>query len=88
MKKLASLFLALALCLSLSIPASASIHDFYIYDADGETIAPNDVPGLSFTDGGAVLNGVNGIDLTLGSSPTIILAPGSKNTLLRLMGCY
>ena len=46
MKKLASLFLALALCLSLSIPASASIHDFYIYDADGETIAPNDVPGL------------------------------------------
>nr|WP_325219478.1 CAP domain-containing protein [uncultured Oscillibacter sp.] len=86
MKKLASLFLALALCLSLSIPASASIHDFYIYDADGETIAPNDVPGLSFTDGGAVLNGVNGIDLTLGSSPTIILAPGSKNTLLRLIG--
>lgn len=86
MKKLASLFLALALCLSLTVPASASIHDFYIYDADGETINPDNVPGLSFTDGGAVLNGVSGIDLTLGSSPTIILAPGSKNTLLRLIG--
>lgn len=86
MKKLASLFLVLALCLSLTVPASASIHDFYIYDADGETIDPDDVPGLSFTDGGTVLNGVNGIDLTLGSSPTIILAPGSKNTLLRLIG--
>ena len=86
MKKLASLFLALALCLSLTVPASASIHDFYIYDADGETIDPDNVPGLSFTDGGTVLNGVNGIDLTLGSSPTIILAPGSKNTLLRLIG--
>lgn len=86
MKKLASLFLALALCLSLTIPASASIHDFYIYDADGETISPDNVPGLSFTDEGTVLNGVNGIDLTLGSSPTIILAPGSKNTLLRLIG--
>lgn len=86
MKKLASLFLALALCLSLTVPASANIHDFYIYDADGETIDPDDVPGLSFTDGGAVLNGVNGIDLTLGSSPTVILAPGSKNTLLRLIG--
>ena len=40
MKKLASLFLVLALCLSLTVPASASIHDFYIYDADGETIDP------------------------------------------------
>lgn len=87
MKKLISLCLALALCLSLTVPAMASIHEVYITGPNGEdNLTVSDVKGLSYEGKTATLNGVSDIELTLGSSPTIVLAPGSKNTLLRLVG--
>lgn len=86
MKKLASLFLALALCLSLTIPASASGSSIYIYNPNGEELSVSDVKGLKAEGDITTLNGVSGVELTLGESPTIVLAPGSKNTLLGLVG--
>ncbi len=87
MKKLVSLFLTLALCLSLAPSALASIHEIYIIGPDGdESLSVSDVKGLSCEDSTTTLNGVSGISLSLGTSPTIVLAPGSKNTLFRLIG--
>lgn len=86
-KKLVSLALALVLSLSLSIPASAAFHDLTIITPDGETI--NDTSsgdGWTYQGDVLTLNGTKDLDIFIGASPTIVLAPGSKNTLTALTG--
>ena len=90
MKKLFSLALALALCLSLSPPAMAAFHDLYIEGPNGEPLEEADGVLESGQDADhheiVTLNGVKNVGITAGSSPIITLAPGSKNELLFLGG--
>lgn len=91
MKKLTSLFLALALCLSLTVPALADGHDLYIYYANGESdaiIGSKTGSGWSFAGDNntctLTLSGLKDAHVLLshlGTDPTVVLAAGSKNVL-------
>lgn len=87
MKKFSALLLALVLCLSLSVPASAAMHDLMITDANGEQVDASLVKGFTNGEGSVTMDGVNAdLEFTIGASPTIILAPGSKNVITSLIG--
>lgn len=90
MKKLRNLLspgLVLALCLGLSVPAQAAFHDLIVTDPNGEEVQ-DESSGDGWTyDGEALtLNGTKDLMIEIGSSPTIVLAPGSQNTLIGLWG--
>ena len=89
MKKLAALFLALALCLSLAVPALADAHIVFIALGNEQYENANGTKsgtGWSYDEDAATLT-LNGIKAELlafshfGANPTITLAAGSKNTL-------
>lgn len=91
MKKLASLLLALALCLALAIPAMADAHELYVYYENGDSdavIGNSSGNGWSFLGDTGVseltLNGLTNASVVishLGTDPTVVLAAGSKNVL-------
>lgn len=92
MKKLASLFLALALCLGLCVPALADAHVIFVSLGNEQyenAISSKSGTGWSYDENTATLT-LNGIKAELlafshfGANPTIVLAPGSKNTLSAL----
>lgn len=91
MKKIAALFLALALSLSLCVPALADGHDLYIYYANGESDA---VLGSKSGNGWSFAGDDNTCTLTLsglkdahvlishlGTDPTVVLAAGTQTKL-------
>lgn len=86
-KKLVSLALALVLCLALTVPASADMGpDLIVTLPNGETLETTSGDGWSCEGDALILNGAKDLDISIGSSPTIVLAPGSKNTLTCLGG--
>ena len=89
MKKLASLLLALTLCLSLAVSATASMHILIVTYPDGEKAqdqSSGDGWTYDYDEGTLTLNGAKDLAIEIGNSPTIVLAPGSKNTLTSLWG--
>ena len=88
-KKLLSFALALALCLSLTVPALADGHELYVTYPNGEYDAINGEgsgDGWSYQDCVLTLNGAKDLAISICGDPTIVLAPGSKNTLTALYG--
>jgi len=88
-KKLLSLLLTLAACLSLTIPALADGGCIFYMYTNGETgniIASQSGEGWSYEESTSTLtlNGTKDVFFSVNVNTTIVLAPGSKNTLTRL----
>lgn len=91
MKKLISLFLALALSLGLAVPALADAHIVWISFGNEQyehTISTKTGTGWSYDEDTAALtlNGLNAQTLAfayMGTDLTLILSPGSKNVISR-----
>lgn len=91
MKKLVSLFLALALSLSLAVPALADGHIVWISFGNEQyehTISTKTGTGWSYDESTAALtlNGLNAQMLSfayMDADLTLVLAPGSKNVITR-----
>ena len=92
MKKLASLFLALALSLTLAVPSLAAGHRIYIQDihnpdAGSLTSDGHTGDGWSYDEdtNTLTLSGASDIDVTMNGSCTVVLTPGTVNALSRFV---
>ena len=92
-RKCLSLLLTLAMCLSLTVTALADTHELYVDYPDGTSdavVGPASGDGWSYDDqtNTLTLSGIKDAFITVNSlddPPTIVLAPGSKNTLTGIM---